>query len=166
MALNPADRVTVATGQSAGNQSQRQKKDPSIFVWNSEDMTTIVELNGMHQRGVNALAFSPSGNKLASVGMDDQNTVVVWDWKRGKSLGSQKSGGNAVFHINFDSANDNYFMTVAAKQSNFFTIAPGGKLTKKSAIFGRKFKAQTQFRTAPHRGGFITGSYNGKLYSC
>ena len=92
--------------------------------------------------------------------------MVVWDWQRGKALGQPtKTGGNAVYHINFDSANDNVFMTVASKTAGFFTMAPGGKVTRKNAIFGRKFKSQTQFRTAAHRGGFLTGSCSGELYT-
>ena len=44
------------------------------MIWNSEDCSTLQELTGQHQRGISCLAFSASGNKLASVGMDDQNS--------------------------------------------------------------------------------------------
>eukprot|EP00657_Telonema_sp_P-1_P009625 TRINITY_DN3858_c0_g1_i3.p1 TRINITY_DN3858_c0_g1~~TRINITY_DN3858_c0_g1_i3.p1 ORF type:complete len:533 (+),score=159.66 TRINITY_DN3858_c0_g1_i3:119-1717(+) len=123
-------------------------------------------LTGVHQRGVSALAFSSSGNKLASVGMDDQNSVCVWDWKRAKALGpAAKSGGNQLLMISFDSANDNSFMSVGAKSACFRTVSPGGKLAKKSGSFGRKFEQQTMLCAAPHRGGFITGAYKGDLYN-
>ena len=79
MALNQADGTTIATGQSTGSKSQGKKYDPTILVWNSEDCSTIAELSGKHQRGISALAFSTSGNRLASVGMDDQNSEAACD---------------------------------------------------------------------------------------
>jgi microtubule-associated protein-like 6 len=165
MAISPADGVTVATGQSTGNKSHRQKPDPKIMVWNSEDCSTLAELTGAHARGIQALAFSPSGKKLASVGMDDQNSVVVWDWGAGKPVGpSVKSGGSPVLMVSFDRVNDNSFFSVGPKSNYAWTLSPGGKISKKSASFGRKFKSQTMLAVAPHRGGFITGAYQGELY--
>jgi len=166
MAINPADGITVATGQWTGNPSQGQKKDPKIMVWNSEDCSTLAELSGQHQRGISCLAFSPSGNKLASVGMDDQNSVVIWDWKRGKPTGpATKGGANKLLMISFDGTNDNSFFTVGAKSSQFWSISAGGKVTKKSGVFGKKYKSQTQLVCASHRNGFISGAYGGELYS-
>lgn len=165
MALNQADGTTIATGQSTGNKSQGQTYDPKIIVWNSENCETIVELTGAHTRGISCLGFSASGNKLASVGMDDQNSVVVWDWKRGKGSAATKSGANQVLMVTFDGVNDNSFFTVGAKTSSFWTISPGGKIGKKNAVFGRKLTSQTMLSAAPHRGGFISGAYKGELYS-
>ncbi len=31
-----------------------------------------------------------SGKWLASVGLDDYRTIVIWDWKRGEKLASQR----------------------------------------------------------------------------
>eukprot|EP00658_Telonema_sp_P-2_P077592 TRINITY_DN7051_c0_g1_i8.p1 TRINITY_DN7051_c0_g1~~TRINITY_DN7051_c0_g1_i8.p1 ORF type:complete len:684 (+),score=158.29 TRINITY_DN7051_c0_g1_i8:706-2757(+) len=164
IAMNPADGVTVATGQWTGNKSQGQAYDPKILVWNTEDCSTIVELTGAHQRGISCLAFSSSGNRLGSVGMDDQNSVVVWDWKRGKALGSAKGGANQILMISFDNADDGRFFTVGAKTSAFWTVSPGGKVAKKTAVFGRKYKPQSMMVASAHRGGFLSGAYQGELY--
>jgi len=31
-----------------------------------------------------------NGKWLASVGLDDYRTIVIWDWKKGEKLGSQR----------------------------------------------------------------------------
>jgi len=40
-----------------------------------------------------------NGKWLASVGLDDYRTIVIWDWKKGEKLGSQRFFYN--FHIKF-----------------------------------------------------------------
>lgn len=65
------DGHTVATGQLG--------KDPVIHVWDSVTLERKATLAG-HKRGVVSLAFSKSGNTIASVGHDDQNTMILWDW--------------------------------------------------------------------------------------
>jgi len=92
--------------------------------------------------------------------------VVIWDWKRGKATGpATKSGANKVLMVSFDGTNDNSFFSVGAKSSQFFSISAGGKVTKKSGVFGKKYKQQTQLVCAAHRGGFISGAYGGQLYN-
>jgi hypothetical protein len=68
-------------------------------------MQTTSILKGQHYRGISAVGFSSKillpnrlflicileNNKwLASVGLDDYRTIVVWDWKRGEKLSSQR----------------------------------------------------------------------------
>src|SRR6185437_14026857 len=77
LALHP-DRTTVATGQVG--------KDPEIIVWLSTNCQKISILKGGHERGVCALSFSPDGNQLASVGLDDKHTIILWNWKKGVKL--------------------------------------------------------------------------------
>lgn len=49
-----------------------------------------------HERGVNALAFSPDGKTLASVGIDNEHTLAVWDWEREKKITSTKGHSQKV----------------------------------------------------------------------
>merc|ERR1711988_1324273 len=157
MAMHP-DGTTVATGQIG--------KEPKICVWDSDDCQMKSELVGKHQRGISAVAFSQSGNKLGSIGMDDQNSVIVWDWKKGKPLGAPAKGGpNKLLMITFDAANDSNFFTVGAKHCKFWSVSPGGKLAGKNGAFGKKFKQQTLLVTAAHRGGYLSGCYDGKIYT-
>ena len=54
----------VATGEVG--------RSPKIIVWESHSMCVINTMKGAHQRGVTQLAFSPDGQTLASIGLDDQ----------------------------------------------------------------------------------------------
>ena len=47
------------------------------------------------------LAFSPDGATLASVGLDDQNSLALHDWKSGTVLARVRSGGDKVFGLAF-----------------------------------------------------------------
>jgi hypothetical protein len=73
-------------------------------------MQTSSILKGQHYRGISAVGFSSknkfndifffsidyflciieNGKWLASVGLDDYRTIVIWDWKKGEKLGSQR----------------------------------------------------------------------------
>ena len=65
-------------------------RDPAIHVWDAETLKTAAILKGQHQRGVCACDFSGDGKRLASVGLDDNHTIVVWDWKKGEKLATTR----------------------------------------------------------------------------
>ena len=52
-------------------------RDPPIHVWDVETMKTLSILKGEHQRGVCACDFSPDGKRLATIGLDDNHSIVV-----------------------------------------------------------------------------------------
>tara|TARA_B110000977_G_scaffold145099_1_gene184159 strand:+ start:2157 stop:5144 length:2988 start_codon:yes stop_codon:yes gene_type:complete len=94
------DGVTFATGQDG----QR----PSACVWSSEEvrpghgettsecahLATVTDTLG-YARSFIALAFSPDGQHLLTVGSDDKHTVFLWDWKKHK-VGGNNSGNNGT----------------------------------------------------------------------
>lgn len=41
-------------------------------------------------RGIIALAFSPTGQRLVAVATDNQHTVYVYDWRKNRLLSSGK----------------------------------------------------------------------------
>ena len=53
LALHP-DKNLVATGQIG--------KEPFVCVWDSTSLETVSILQGGHERGITALAFSNEGN--------------------------------------------------------------------------------------------------------
>jgi len=70
-----------------------QKSTPEPVVWQrpsspiTEENSFRVHLTGnlqFHQQTVNAVAFSPSGNRMASVAAD--NNTVIWNLANGESL--------------------------------------------------------------------------------
>lgn len=69
------DRRFIATGQIA---SKASKGKGSIFVWDTLDGRELCRMSKCHLRGIANLAFNKEGNKLVSVGLDDNNTHILW----------------------------------------------------------------------------------------
>lgn len=65
-----------ATGELMAN--------PRIVLWSAVDAATISIIENAHPKapGVALLAFSESGKVLASVGMDEDNTLVTHEWSK------------------------------------------------------------------------------------
>lgn len=70
---HPAGQM-FATGE-AGRQS-------NIIIWDSKDMHVVAKLEGVHKQGTALLAFNTSGSILASIGLDENNTLCIHDWMK------------------------------------------------------------------------------------
>lgn len=86
------DRRFIATGQIA---SKALKGKASVIVWDATQGRLLSRMEACHQRGVYALAFSPDGQQLISVGMDDSYTHILWadmggSWSRVQQLSNAK----------------------------------------------------------------------------
>ena len=44
---------------------------------------TLCTIRGFHERGISQLSFSTTGDVLITVGMDEHNTVALYDWSSG-----------------------------------------------------------------------------------
>lgn len=53
-------------------------------------MNHLATIEGFHKRAVVCLAFSPDGNKIASVGLDDNHSIAVYEWKLCRLISSYK----------------------------------------------------------------------------
>ncbi|OXB55335.1 hypothetical protein ASZ78_002506 [Callipepla squamata] len=82
LAIHPL-KDYVATGQVG--------RDSSIHIWDTETIKPLSVLKGYHQYGVCAVDFSADGKRLASVGIDDNHTIVLWDWKKGEKLSAVRT---------------------------------------------------------------------------
>ena len=73
------DDVLCLTVDSAGRYAATGEvgKTPKICVWDTASAQMEATLKGFHKRGVSLLAFSADGQKLASVGLDDDHSVAV-----------------------------------------------------------------------------------------
>ena len=116
---------------------------PKILVWESHTMRVLNTLKGAHQRGVAQLAFSPDGLTLASVGLDDQNSLALHDWKAGTVLVRVRTGGDKVFGLKFqpgDSSNvmdDTRLVTCGCRHMTFWKRNGKSQITSKGARFGK-----------------------------
>ncbi len=90
-------------------------------MWNAETMEAISVLKGHHTSGVCALAFSADGRRLASVGLDENHTVVVWDWQKGEVLAQTRGHKDKIFAVAFDPENEGKLVIVGMKHIKFLT---------------------------------------------
>ncbi|KAJ8387313.1 hypothetical protein AAFF_G00158090 [Aldrovandia affinis] len=125
----------VATGQVG--------RDPAIHVWDILTLKCLSLLKGHHQRGVCALDFSADGKSLVSVGIDDNHSIVVWDWKKGEKLATARGHKDKLFVVKCNPMHMDKLVTVGMKHIKFWQHAAGifgnlGKLeTMMSVCYGR-----------------------------
>ncbi len=67
MAIHP-DKDIIATGQMA---AKGKAKFIDIYLWKASTQEALANFKGFHRRAIRILEFSPSGDKLLSVGDDD-----------------------------------------------------------------------------------------------
>ncbi len=73
--------------------------------------------------------------------MDDQHTLVVWDWRKGKSLSTTRGHSDRIFDVQFNPYQPNTLVTCGVKHIKFWSLC-GNSLSGKKGIFGKigKFK--------------------------
>ena len=74
---------------------------PSIYIWESNSMKYLSKLCGLHSRGVILLDFNKTGNLLASVGADNEHTLVVYDWQSRECVYSTPTNIDKVYCVRF-----------------------------------------------------------------
>ena len=94
-------------------------------------MKTLSILKNGHERGICSLSFSSDGKKLASVGLDDNHCICVWDWKKGEKLATTRGHKDKIFCIKWNPHFQEKIVTVGVKHikvkqifrlSSFFII--------------------------------------------
>ena len=103
MALHPRG-VLIASGQAGDGGSVENAGGvgaPHICVWRPDGLETVAALSCVHHRGVCELAFSPDGERLASIGADAEHTLGLWDWGRGTLLASSQVAHVPIFGLAF-----------------------------------------------------------------
>jgi hypothetical protein len=131
MSLHP-DGQTVATGELG--------KDARLLVWDSETLACIAGLWGTHQGGVACLSFSRDGTRIASIGLDPEHSLCVWDWRRQVPIAVAKAGRQPVLSVRF-SPGDSQVVTVGTRHIKFWETSPGSMQSTK-ANFANKGSLQ------------------------
>jgi len=153
-AIHP-DGKTIATGQMG--------KRPRILVWDSTTMTIKATLLG-HKRGILTVAFSQSGNTIASVGHDNEQTMYLWDWAAGTPSGSVKCGNHDVMHATFQGSCEDHVAVCGRKMCNFVVPNSAGTALRCKRGTFKHGKLQTVYATAPHGKYTLGACADGSLY--
>ncbi|EGV91908.1 Echinoderm microtubule-associated protein-like 5 [Cricetulus griseus] len=109
-------------------------RDPSIHIWDTETIKPLSILKGYHQYGVCAVDFSADGKRLASVGIDDSHTIVLWDWKKGEKLSVTRGSKDKIFVVKMNPYVPDKLITAGIKHMKFWRRAGGGLIGRKGYI--------------------------------
>ena len=158
LAYHPARRL-VATGE--------QGKYPGIYVWDVDSCKQVSKMAGLHRRAVVSVAFSKDGSRVASVGLDDDHSVAIYDWATGSCLASEKGDTNRILDIQCnlttDADNNNDFVTVGVKHIKFWSL-DGSKLNETKGLLGRKGDRQPFLTVTTTSRYTVAGTQGGELY--
>lgn len=151
------DKDFVATGQ-VGKQAE-------THVWDATTMKTVAVLKGFHKRGIICVDFSGDGKKLADVGLDDDHSICIWDWKKEEKLASTRGHKGIIFVIEWNPFNPNYLVSVGEKHIKFWT-QKNSKLEKRPVTFGKAGAAATMLCVchSPNDDLCFSGSDSGLVY--
>ena len=64
--------------------------------------------------------FLGDGRKLVSIGLDNDHSVALWDWKKGVKLATSNGHKDKIFMIRFDPIDSNRLVTVGVKHIKFW----------------------------------------------
>lgn len=110
------------------------------------------------KKGIQALAFSPSGKILAGVAIDDNHYVAAYDVESGACLGCEKGDTANILEIAFKS--DTEFATAGPKHFKVWTIGSG--LKGKKGGFGKRDQRIGSCKFTGTQ--YLTGSITGEMY--
>lgn len=156
MALHPTGTI-IATGDVASN----------IHIWKVSTMTCQCIIKGISTHGIQHLAFSPSGDRIASVGYDPDHTMAIYDTASGEIVSSAKglSSPNNVNDVAY-SNNGTEIATVGKYEIKIYS----GVNTSKRALdsyngrIGKMGRKQTYLCVVYFNDDIIVGCASGELY--
>jgi microtubule-associated protein-like 6 len=152
LAVHPKG-VVMASGTVAGD------KLVEIMVWDIETKALLSLIQGFHIRGVSHLAFSPDGTLLLSIGMDDDNSIGLYDWQANRLLCTNKVDKSPVYDIAWKF--NNKFVTTGQRHFKLWTTM-GRNLKSQYANFQGNYEPQTTLAYAFNY-EIVSGSGTGYL---
>lgn len=158
---SPVDQDIIATGQVATVDMSGRSKKPFICVTNVATGETT-RLPALHGRAVRCVAFSKDGQYLASVGADNNNTLMIWDWQARRKVAEAKGDTNKIMCIEWSSVSPNQLVTTGVKHV-FFWKWSGTRITKSRGRSG-KFGIQSFFcHKYTSKGNVFCGTKDGSV---
>eukprot|EP01063_Lacrimia_lanifica_P025281 TRINITY_DN33058_c0_g1_i1.p1 TRINITY_DN33058_c0_g1~~TRINITY_DN33058_c0_g1_i1.p1 ORF type:complete len:744 (+),score=249.17 TRINITY_DN33058_c0_g1_i1:56-2287(+) len=98
----------------------------TISVWDALTQKSLAKLGGYHKTAVCALEFAHSGDLLVSLGMDEHNSIGVYDWQQGCKVACFETGYRRILELKFVPNSDSEFVAVGQKTLTRFAIGKDG----------------------------------------
>ncbi|CAG9325772.1 unnamed protein product [Blepharisma stoltei] len=107
---------------------------PNIFIWDTASMMPIANFKQPLEKGISAIAFSPSATKLVAIGMDDNHSVAIYNLQSNSLICTTNGDREIILDVGFISENE--FITTGPKHYKQWTLS-GNQLSGKKGVFGR-----------------------------
>ncbi|VDK37930.1 unnamed protein product [Taenia asiatica] len=164
LAVHP-DRITIATGQTAGHGKCDGK--PHVRIWNSVSLETLHVVGlGAFENSVSCLAFSKTdgGALLAVIDEATDHIISIWDWQRTRRITESKTSTDPVIAVDFNPIDANSLVSIGKSHLAFWTLE-GCNLIKKQGVFDKHEKPKFVLSmTFAENGDLITGDSNGSIF--
>ena len=148
LALNPADKNFVASGQNATIVNGRATA-AYVCVWDTRDFKQSFKLQlPVGSRACRAVAFSPCGHFVSAVADDDDHTISIWDWRAQKQVVQTHGDKSAILQIKWNHIrpSDTVYelVSVGVKSAYVWTFDSATASFKgKRVVLGSTFPMQT-----------------------
>lgn len=156
LALHPSSNL-VATGD----------KTNKIHIWNVNECQCVLIIHGIINVGVNHLHFSPSGDRLAAIGLDPDHSIAIYDTTTGSIISSANglSKPNYVNDIAY-SPDGSEIVIVGDKQIKYFHAVNTNKRAISSSLgrIGRGGTIQMYLSVIYFNDDVLVGCISGEIY--
>ena len=139
---------------------------PNIYIYKYPALEVFKVLRQGTERSYADLCFSPSGDKLASVGGAPDYLLTVWDWKMEAVVLRSKAFGQDVFRVTFSPLQEGRLTTSGTGHIRFWKMAEtftGLKLQGDLGKFGKVEISDIAGYAELPDGKVLSGSESGNL---
>lgn len=155
LAIHP-DGEFIATGDAGDI--------PTLNIWSSQTMRVAFSERGFHRKGIIHAAFSHDGKQIATVGLDDYNSVAVYLWQKSEMLFSSQVDKGKCLACSFLS-DPRCTLAIGGDAYLYLWSKSNEGYLKRRANFSRHTVLQsiTCIATLEIKDSFVTGTVTGEL---
>jgi len=150
IAFHP-DKIRIATGE--------QGPKPFIYIWNSTTCQITAKFKGQLEKGIKSLSFSPSGDYLAAIDINQYHVLAIYDVNHSALVATSKTDPALVLQVAFKSETE--LVTIGVKHYMFWKV-DNKNLSSKRGIFGKHNNVLGCVAADPDI--ILTGNVLGELY--
>ena len=151
------DERKAATGDSG--------KRPTIYLWDTDSLITLLKINDHMEDGVRCLKFSNDDTKLLVITCDSFNSVVIFDTFNGALIA--KARGDSCKILDCVWTGKRTFSTVGIQHFKRWELKRSGVLSDKRGLFHNKKTSKKSSRILVccnfFSGIVLVGAYDGGL---
>lgn len=139
---------------------------PMVYVMEYPSKAVYKKLADGAQRGFSACNFNSDGSMLATVGIEPDFVLTVWNWREQATILRNKAFSADVYSVAFNPFNDGLLVTSGMGHIKFWSMAQtftGLKLQGAVGKFGRVEISDISAFITLADGKAVSGSENGSL---